>query len=75
MQEEVEVDTSATGQPLRFIWRARRYGVQVTDTWRYGGRWWLGEGPRDCYLVQAGSLTAELHHQQGGVWWLARMQD
>ena len=75
VQEQVEVSTSPGGQPLHFIWRARRYSITITDTWRYGGRWWLGEGPRDCYLVQAGGLTAELHHQQGGAWWLARLQD
>ena len=74
MQEQIAVDVSPTGQPLRFIWKSRRYSVQIMDTWRYGGRWWRGEGPRDCYLVQAGALTAELH-QQGGVWWLARLQD
>jgi hypothetical protein len=24
----------------------------VLDAWRYGGRWWLGEPPRDHYLLE-----------------------
>ncbi|UBV45273.1 hypothetical protein LAJ19_20985 (plasmid) [Deinococcus taeanensis] len=76
-QDEVQVDCRA-GQPRRLIWNGQVYAVQsVMDRWRYGGRWWLGEVPRTCYLVQAGALTAELHREdgEGGRWWLARVQD
>ena len=75
VQERIEVTTTPLGQPLLFLWRSRCYVVQVLDAWRYGGRWWLSERPRDCFLVQAGTLTAELHHDIGGGWWLARLQD
>lgn len=76
-QIEVHVDVREA-QPTRLIWQGQAYSVQIVlDRWRYGGRWWLGERPRTCYLVQAGTLTAELHHEDGpdGRWWLARMVD
>lgn len=25
---------------------------RVLDFWRYGGRWWVNEGPRDYYLLE-----------------------
>ncbi|ACO47649.1 DUF6504 domain-containing protein [Deinococcus deserti] len=77
VQQQVEVEVR-NGQPARLIWNGQTYPVQaVLDWWRAGGRWWLGEAPRNCYFVQAGSLTAELHHEdaQEGRWWLARVQD
>ena len=76
MLETVTLDQA--GRPARFRHAGRLYLVtELLDDWRSGGRWWLDEPPRDCWLVQAGSLTAELHHEdaQGGRWWLARMQD
>ncbi|GAA5533971.1 hypothetical protein Dalu01_02379 [Deinococcus aluminii] len=64
------------GHPRHLSWQGRTWAVQaILDQWRSGGRWWLGEVPRDCYLVQAGPLTAELHREEGGRWWLARVQD
>lgn len=77
VQQEVIVETRA-GRPVRMTWGGRHYPISgLLDAWRYGGRWWLGEAPRECYLVQAGSLTAELHHEARplGTWWLARIQD
>lgn len=77
VQQAVEVSLTPAGEPGQLIWESRTYSIQsVLDQWRYGGRWWLGEVPRDCCLVQAGELIAELHHEDGGiVWFLARMQD
>ncbi|MFC4427255.1 DUF6504 family protein [Deinococcus navajonensis] len=77
VQQEVQVEVRR-GRPTRLVWRGQAYPVaQVLDWWRFGGRWWLGERPRNCYLVQAGGLTAELQHEDGlgGRWWLARVQD
>ena len=77
VQQEVQVDVR-DGHPTRLTWDDRAFPVSmVLDWWRFGGRWWLGEGPYDCYLVQAGALTAELHHEASGEgrWWLARLQD
>lgn len=75
--EVIEVETQH-GQPRSFTWRGRRYRVEeLLDGWRYGGRWWLWEAPRDCFLLRAGRLTAELHHEDGsgGPWWLERVAD
>ncbi|WP_240740908.1 hypothetical protein [Deinococcus sp. Arct2-2] len=66
------------GRPHLLYWQGHAHTVSVLlDQWRFGGRWWLDERPRDCYLVQAGTLVAELHHEDipGGRWWLARLQD
>lgn len=76
-QTEVHVDVREA-RPTRLIWQGQAYPVRaVLDEWQYGGRWWLGERPRTCYLVQAGPLTAELHREdgEGGRWWLACLQD
>lgn len=77
VQQAVEVSVTPAGEPGRLRWAGRSYPVgAVLDTWRFGGRWWLGEAPRDCYLVQAGALLAELHHERApDRWWLARIQD
>lgn len=77
IQQEVSVEMH-DGQPTRVRWGERHYTVShILDAWRYGGRWWLGEAPRNCYLVQVGPMTAELHREDGvlGRWWLARLQD
>ncbi len=77
VQQTVTVSLTAAGELQRMVWAGRAYPVQgVLDQWRYGGRWWLGEVPRDCYLVQAGELIAELHHEDApDRGWLARIQD
>lgn len=77
MQQAVTVQ-EADRLPRSFAWNGRAYRVgRILDRWQYGGRWWLGEAERDCFLVEAGRLTAELHHERGeeGRWWLARVQD
>ncbi|BBN97177.1 hypothetical protein DEIGR_310079 [Deinococcus grandis] len=76
-QHDIQVQVQDQ-QPVRLTWHGQTYRVQaVIDEWRAGGRWWLGERPRTCYLVQAGELTAEVHREdgEGGRWWLARLQD
>ncbi len=78
VQQEVTVTPGQGGLPQDVYWEGRALRVQVIlDQWRYGGRWWLDESPRDCFLVQAGLLTAELHHEDRpeGRWFLARLQD
>lgn len=76
-QQEVSVSVQG-GQPAQVTWGTRTYRVtDILDAWRYGGRWWAQEAPRDCYLVQLGALTAELHREDTPLsrWWLARLQD
>ncbi|BBN96727.1 hypothetical protein DEIGR_200160 [Deinococcus grandis] len=75
--QALQVETCGD-RPARLIWRGRTYPVgAVLDEWRFGGRWWLGERSRSCFLVQAGALTAELQREDGpeGRWWLARLVD
>lgn len=77
LQQEVSVEV-LEGRPVRLTWGQRHYAVsQILDVWRYGGRWWLGEAPRNCFLVQMGPLTAELHQESVplGRWFIARLQD
>lgn len=77
VQQEVKVVTR-DGRPVSLTWGERQYPVsQVLDCWRYGGRWWLGEASRACFLVQCGHLTAELHQENLplGRWFIARIQD
>ncbi|MHA0043950.1 hypothetical protein [Deinococcus sp. PEB2-63] len=70
------------GTPKVIRWAGRTYHLtQVLDQYRAGGRWWLGEPSRDCWVIQCGPVTMEVHrfdekegaHPQG--WFLARMQD
>lgn len=88
VQEPLDgVTQDDAGRPLRFCYAGRwRAVTQQLDSWRFGGRWWLGEPPRACYLVQTERLVAELHHEgvlggdarqeaSGGRWWLARVLD
>lgn len=48
----VRVDP-ASEQPQQLQLRDRwRRVTRLLDCWRYGGRWWLGEAPRDHYLLE-----------------------
>ena len=59
-----EVSLDARGRPLRFRRGGRVHAVtEHLDAWRFGGRWWLGELPRACFLVRTATLVAELHHE------------
>ncbi len=76
--EPIPVESNGHGLPRSFTWRGRRHPVlELVDGWRYLGRWWRNEPPRDCFLVSSGHLTAELHHEdrEGGAWWLMRVSD
>ncbi|CAM3197462.1 Nucleotidyltransferase [Deinococcus saxicola] len=81
VQQAVTVTVEPSGHLRVLHWQGRVHHISaVMDQWRSEGRWWLGERPRSCYLVQAGELVAELHHEdagtdRGGGWWLARIQD
>lgn len=86
--EDVILDAAA--RPARFRHAGQWHRVRaVLDAWRFGGRWWLGEAPRDCFLVETERLVAELHHEYGwadgwatggedtpaGRWWLVGLLD
>jgi hypothetical protein len=60
--------------------------IRTLDRWRYGGRWWRGEGPRDYFLLELeGGRTVEVFTRPGaplpggaarpGGWTLSRTLD
>ena len=49
----INILTDEVGTPLKLKGQGKDVRVQrVLDYWRYGGRWWLGEAPRDYYLLE-----------------------
>ncbi|WP_019584645.1 hypothetical protein [Deinococcus apachensis] len=83
VQERCGVELDGQGKPHVVRWRNRTYRVtREHDAWRAGGRWWLGEPCRDCWLLECGALTLEVHRfdetdppQEVSGWWVARVQD
>ncbi len=65
--------------PHMITWGRHRLLVsEVLDEWRFGGRWWQDERPRDCYHVRCSNgWELELHRvdDEEGAWWLTRIQD
>ncbi|QLG10974.1 hypothetical protein HLB42_09475 [Deinococcus sp. D7000] len=83
VQERCGVDLNEQGKPVSLHWRNRTYRVtREHDAYRAGGRWWLGEPSRDCWVLECGALTVEVHRfdetdppQEISGWWVARVQD
>ncbi len=49
----MNVATGKDGHPSRLEGPRTPANVRrVLDFWRYGGRWWASEGPRDYYLLE-----------------------
>lgn len=49
--------------------------VRVLDRWRYGGRWWRGEPPRDYLLLEVeGGGVLEVF-REGNRWFASRWLD
>jgi hypothetical protein len=72
------VDLDEAGKPRMLHWRNRAYRVtREHDAYRTGGRWWLGEPSRDCWVLECGALVVEVHHvdvvnppqEISGWWW------
>lgn len=49
--------------------------ARVLDHWRYGGRWWLGEAPRDHYLLELASGQVVEVARREGAWFLIGTAD
>jgi hypothetical protein len=65
-----------SGQPRQLHLRERWQRVaRVLDAWRYGGRWWLGEAPRDHYLLELTDGQVVEVYREGEAWVLARTAD
>lgn len=67
------------GQPHTLYWHQRRYPIRtILDTWRWAGRWWLRDPPRDYWLLDTQGLTAEIYRVRAAghfCWVLARVGD
>lgn len=50
------------------VWR-------ILDHWRYGGRWWLNEPPRDYYLLELETGHVIEVYRSGEAWVLSRIVD
>lgn len=49
----MNVTTDPDGHPSRLEGPRQPVNVRrILDFWRYGGRWWVGEPPRDYYLLE-----------------------
>ncbi len=73
----VLVPVEIAGPGIRSVaLKRRRYRVRrILDRWRYGGRWWRGEPPRDYFLLELeGGRLLEVY-QEAGRWVASRWLD
>ncbi len=52
--------------------------VKIIDQWRIGGRWWLGERPRDYFRIEQAGKLLDIYRTPGGggeLWLLAKNHD
>lgn len=64
------------GLPCRCQVNGRWFGVnRLLDAWRYGGRWWLGEAPRDHYLLELEDGRVAEITREGDEWFLIGTAD
>lgn len=72
----VNMITDATGNPSKFDGPRRPVTVRrILDSWRYGGRWWVNEPPRDYYLLELETGHIFEVYRAGDVWTLSRISD
>lgn len=76
MQTPLEVTTGENGSPSRLKGGGKEKGVVRTlDFWRYGGRWWLDEPPRDYYLLELETGHIVEVYRAAEHWTLSRVAD
>ena len=76
MQQSVNVAVDPNGHPSRLEGPRTPVNVRrVLDCWRYGGRWWAGEGPRDYYLLELETGHVFEVYRAGESWTLSRIAD
>ncbi len=67
----IELDSDGD-RPTRCEGRRVR---RVLDRWRYGGRWWRGEAPRDYWLLELEDGSVKEVYRSEGRWMLSRIVD
>lgn len=68
--------TNHNGNPLKLKDRGReRKVVRILDFWRYGGRWWVGEPPRNYFLLELSDGNIVEVYQAAKHWTLSRVAD
>ena len=72
----MSVTTGSDGHPSRLEGPRTPVKVRrVVDCWGYGGRWWMGEPPRDYYLLELETDHVLEVYRAGGLWVLSRVAD
>lgn len=72
----VNLTLGANGHPSRLEGTRKPVAVRrVLDSWRYGGRWWQGEAPRDYYLLELETGHVIEVFRSGERWTLSRISD
>jgi len=72
----VNVVTNLSGQPSKLEGPRKPVKVRyILDAWRYGGRWWRDEAPRDYYLLELETGHIVEIYQSVESWVLSRISD
>jgi hypothetical protein len=72
----VNVMTDTNGNPSKLKGPRKPVHVRrIIDAWRYGGRWWLSEPPRDYYLLELDSGHVVEVFRADERWVLSRVAD
>jgi hypothetical protein len=75
-QTPLEVLTDENGNPSRLKTQGREKAVRRTlDFWRYNGRWWQREAPRDYFLLELSDGRVIEIYRAAGQWLLSRVAD
>ena len=75
-QTPLEVLTDENSNPWRLKTQGREKAVRRTlDFWRYNGRWWLDEPPRDYFLLELSDGRVVEVYRVAGQWALSRVAD
>ncbi len=72
----MNVLTDAKGHPSGLDGTRKPVSVRhILDTWRYNGRWWQGEAPRDYYLLELETGHVIEVFRSAESWVLSRISD
>lgn len=76
LQTPLNVLSDENGNPLGLKNQGKAKAVRRTlDFWRYSGRWWLGEPPRDYFLLELSDGHVIEIYRAAERWTLSRVAD